>query len=119
MPDQRGDNASTPTVTTWDVLVAVGFREDPSDGLPSFCFDFGNFKLSALQCTNRWFVDIVLLTGVLMGRGTLSEVHGEIRAQEESREAVLAHVAWVLDQAAGGWFQPKIPTAWLDEGRAH
>jgi hypothetical protein len=85
----------------------------------AFYFHFGNFKLAALRCTNLSFVDIVLLTGVLGGRGTLTEVHGEVRAQEESREVVLAHVAWVLDNAAGSTFIPAISAPWLDEGRAH
>lgn len=116
----EGDSAASPgVVSTWDVLVDVGFREDSAAPMRSFCYDFGNFKLSALRCTNPSFVEIVLLTGVMRGRGSLAEVHGEIGVLEASRQVVLAHVAWTLDRAAGGIFRPGVPADWLEEGRTN
>jgi hypothetical protein len=119
MSEDQDRASGAPSVDTWDVLVSLGFHEDQSDWMHSFCYSFGNFKLNALRCTNRWFVDIVLLSGVMTDGRSLADVHGELRLKEESRERVLAHVAWTLDQSAGGTFVPLTPTPWLEEGRAH
>jgi hypothetical protein len=117
---EGGGAVPTVAVNTLSVLVAVGFCPS-TRGMPgTFEYDFGNVTLYALRCTNRWFVEVVLLTGVMRGRNSLSQVQHELRAQEESREAVLAHVAWALDRAADGTqFRPSRPADWLEEGRAH
>lgn len=108
-------------VATWDVLRSLGFQLDAtviSDQNPGLSFDFGNFKLSACSVKNKWFADIVLFTGILPTRRTLTQLDFEIPRFVESKEQCAAYIAWFLDRSAdGGTFQPAKETDWLPLGR--
>ncbi|MBI5771341.1 MAG: hypothetical protein HZA93_26440 [Verrucomicrobia bacterium] len=109
-------------IQTWDLLKGLGFQPDESvfsDIRPGLSFDFGNFKLSASAVLSRRFEEVVLFTGVLATARSLAEVQFEMPRQIESREKCAAWVAWNLDQAAGGGFDPANEVAWLKIGRAN
>src|SRR5688572_11179560 len=92
----------SPCVLTWDLLLALGFGEDHSvmsDPLPGLSYDFGNLKLSASRCSNRWFVPIVLLTGVIATKRSICELRSELPPKVESVEQGMAWVVWALDNA--------------------
>jgi len=106
-------------VSTWDVLVSLGFAPDDSEVGRGYSFDFGNFKLWALPCVNRWFADIVLLTGhAWIGRGTLVDLKDELPAFVESRETALAYLVSSLDRSCQP-FTPLRDVSWIEEGRAN
>lgn len=107
-------------IATWDVLRSLGFEPDPgvmSDEKPGLSYDFGNFKLAASHVLNRSFVPVVLFSGVLRTSRSLAEVRFEMARQVESREQCAAMIAWNLDRAAGGAFEPAPDVPWLNEGR--
>ena len=114
---------SGPAVSTWDLLRALGFAEDPtliSDVLPGLSFDFGNFKLWAISGTNRHFVRVILLSGVMVTERSIREVECEMPPEVESAEQGKAWVAWCLDNnASRRRFEPVVAPAWLAEGRLH
>lgn len=110
------------SVSTWELLRGIGFEDDPevmSDVRPGLSFDFGNLKLSASCVLGRHYQDVVLLTGCLETARRLSEICKEIPRTVSSREEGLAWVVSCLDKAAGGVFEPRKPTTWIAEGRAH
>jgi hypothetical protein len=106
-----------------DVLLDFGFRPDAtvmSLEKPGLSFDFGNFKLSACSAINRWFVDIVLFTGILSTSRTLTQVEFELPRLVESKEQCAALIAWFFDSSVrGSGFQAANEPAWLQEGRTH
>jgi len=106
-------------VRTWDLLLDLGFREDPSEQQHGFSFDFGNFKLWALPCTGRRFVDVVLLTGVMVSKRSISEITAELPATVESAALGKALVAYYLDGAARDAFEFALTPPWLVEGRRY
>jgi len=109
-------------VSTWDLLLALGFTEDQtvmSDPQPGLSFDFGNFKLSASRLVNMRFVPVVLLGGVLVTKQSIGLMENELPLEVESFEQGVAYVAWCLDNAAGGTFEAASAPAWLTEGRRH
>lgn len=109
-------------VSTWDLLRTLGFAEDQtviSDRQPGLSVDFGNLKLSASFGINRRFVHVVLLTGVIVTKRSICEINSELPPNVESIEQGMALVAWCLDNAAGGRFEPAVAPAWLAEGRRH
>jgi hypothetical protein len=107
-------------VSTWEVLLALGFVEDQtviSDRTPGLRFDFGNCKLSAGQCLSRRFVPVVYLSGVIADERSIREVAGELPLQFESAELALAWLVYGLDGGASAGFTPTIAPPWLAEGR--
>lgn len=107
-------------MSTWDVLLALGFVEDQtviSDRTPGLSFDFGNCKLSAGQYLNRWAIPVVYLSGVIADKRSVGEVGGELPLQFESAEQGLACLVFCLDGGASAGFTPAITPAWLAEGR--
>lgn len=114
---------SRPAVSTWDLLRALGFTEDPtlcSDLLPGLSFNFGNFKLSAICGGNRHFVRVILLTGVMLTDESICEVECEIPLEVKSPEQGMAWLAWCLDNHADGRkFEPATAPTWLAKGRLH
>ncbi|MGD0226228.1 MAG: hypothetical protein ABSF71_28175 [Terriglobia bacterium] len=113
---------SGPAVSTWELLRGLGFANDPtlaSDVLPGLSFDFGNFRLRAISGTNRHFVNVVLLSGGMVTERSICEVECEIPPEVESVEQGMAWIAWCLDDAAGGRFEPLAAPQWLKEGRQY
>jgi hypothetical protein len=110
---------TNPSVSTWDVLQDLGFAEDRSEHQRGFSFNFGKFKLWALCCTNRWFVPVVLITGVLFDGNNLSEVTQELPDKAESVEQVMAWMAWLVDKETTHAFKLSSEPGWLAEGRRH
>lgn len=114
--------AESSAASTWELLIALGFRQDDtviSDPPPGLSLDFGNVKLSASRGVNRFLAPVVLLTGVLATKRSIAEVLSEIPLDVESVEQGLAWVVWSLDNAAGGTFEPASAPAWVAEGRRH
>lgn len=113
----------TGIIYTWDVLRDLGFQLDGkviSDGGSGLSFDFGNFKLSASLFINRWFVEIVLFTGILRTQRTLAEVSFEMPREVESRELCAAWIIYYLDRAGEkGVFVPTKEVPWLADGRQY
>jgi hypothetical protein len=62
---------------------------------------------------------VVLLTGAIVTERSICEVECELPPEVESAEQGIAWVAWCLDNAAGGRFEPAAAPAWLAEGRQH
>ena len=118
-PDSYPLHMTNPSVSTWDVLQSLGFAEDRSERHLGFSLNFGRFKLWALRCTNRWFADIVLVTGVLSDGRNLSEVIKELPAKVESAEQAMAWMAWIVDEETKHLFKLSSEPAWLVEGRRH
>jgi hypothetical protein len=107
-------------VSTWAMLRALGFSEDQtviSDLRPGLSFDFGNLKLSAGRMVNHWFVPVIVLSGVMSTNRNISSVEAELPVEVESIEQGMAFVAWSLDNATHGQFQPAITPSWLETGR--
>jgi hypothetical protein len=113
----------SPITLSWDVLKSLGFVEDKtlfSDPPGGLSFDFGNFKLSAIVCVNRWLQPVIRLSGVMSTRLTTTEVESEMPQEVESREQAIAFVTWCLDHHSDDVkFQPGFPISWLQEGRRH
>lgn len=110
------------SVPTWEILKAFGFQPDTavvSDIQPGLSYDFGNFTLSVSAVINLRFAEVIMCSGVLSTRRTLSEVHIEMPRQMESREQCAAWLAWSLDRQAGRLFQPQRKVDWLEIGRAN
>ncbi len=115
-------NKAVGPLPTWEVLKEFGFQPDftvVSDIMPGLSFDFGNFQLSASAVIGRQFQEVVFLTGVMATRRTLAEVAFEMPRRIETPEQCAAWLAWHLDKAAGGRFEPRIPAPWLELGRKH
>jgi hypothetical protein len=106
----------------WAMLRALGFSEDRrviSDLYPGLSFDFGNLKLSAGSMLNGRFVPVVLLSGLISTKRNIASIEAELPLEVESIEQGMAFVAWSLDNAAHGRFEPAITPAWLETGRTH
>jgi hypothetical protein len=107
---------------TWDLLLSLGFVEDPdviSDDPGGLNYDFGNFKLEASHLTNRRFQSVVLLSGILVLDNSIGEVECEMPCAVESREQGIAWITWCLDEHAHGEFIPARPVSWLGIGRQY
>lgn len=92
-------------VATYDVLVSLGFSEDPSvlsEGFPGLSFDFRNLKLCASHLLNLYFQPVVSFTGVMHLTRAMSNVVFEIPQSFATQEECAAFLAWNLDQHAGG-----------------
>ena len=112
--------AGSSPVSTWELLLALGFVEDQtviSDQMPGLSFHFGNFKLSACFCFNRWFVPVASLSGVMATTRSVREITGELPLQFESAEQGIAWLVRCLDGGASASFNPVLTPAWLAEGR--
>jgi hypothetical protein len=111
------------SLQTWDVLKEFGFQPDDSvisEIRPGLGLDFGTFKLSASGLTNRWFKDVVMLTGIHVTSRTLADIEFEMPRQIDSREQCAAWLAWHLDRNLGSDLKPGIQSAaWLELGRAN
>lgn len=109
-------------VASMDVLRSIGFQPQGAVELGGLAFDFGNLTLCAIQCQNRSFIEAVVLSGFYVspnGRRAF-ELQHEMRVEEPSRESVLAHLAWAVDQISRqAPFEPALPAPWLEQGRAN
>ncbi len=117
-PREQSDDS----VPTWSLLQEIGFGPDNgvvSDVRPGLSFDFGNLKLSASCVLSRCFREVVLLTGKLLTDRTGCLICDEMPRVLESRELGLAWLAYCLDKAAGGRFEPANETEWVAQGRLH
>ncbi|HEV8363085.1 MAG TPA: hypothetical protein VGQ52_06180 [Gemmatimonadaceae bacterium] len=110
---------TNPSVSTREVLQALGFAEDQSEQQRGFSFNFGNFKLWALPCTNRWFTPVVLVTGTVFDGSNLREVIQELPDKVESVEQAMAWMAWLVDKATTHPFNLSSEPGWLVQGRLH
>lgn len=113
----------TDSVATWVALRDLDFQPDSKNifgDMPDLSYDFGNFILSASWVMNRWFAEVVLLTGVLRTQRTLAEVSFEMPRSVESRELCAAWIVYHLDQAGShGMFVPAKEVPWLADGRQY
>ncbi|MDP2646515.1 MAG: hypothetical protein Q8P24_16370 [Desulfobacterales bacterium] len=113
----------TDRMAAWNILRDLGFVEDASvlsDTMPGLSFNFGKFKLKASLAMNMSFQKVVLFTGVLASKRSVSEIQFEMPQLMRSREQCAAWIAWNLDQCADDKvFQPVQEVAWLSEGRKH
>lgn len=109
-------------IETFEALKKLGFEPDASDLTLSYdgeplSYDFGNLTLSASRTINRYFVEIISVSGVYATRRTVAEVEIQLPPRVSSIEQCAAFVAWGIDNQISGDFVPSIPTHWLDEGR--
>jgi len=111
---------STGTVSTWEVLLSLGFREDPSAPMRGFSLDLGTFRIVGVAMHESLVRrDRPADRGIYDGR-TLIDFHEELPAKVESREAALAFLASALDRnAPGQQFVPAVAVPWLEEARRH
>lgn len=112
------------SISTLDVLEALGFQEDSSiisDPPGGRSFDFGNLKLSAsFVFSPTSYRDVVLLTGVLSTSRSIAVIDAEMPREVESREQGVAWLTHFLDQHAySGEFVPAVPVFWLAIGREY
>lgn len=100
---------------TLEALKQIGFVQNPNG--EDLLYDFGNLTLSAMNLMNRFFVEVVVVSGVFNDRRTISEVEIQLLINVDSIIQASALIAWGIDKQVSKNFTPEIPTQWLDEGR--
>lgn len=118
MPEE---SATSGRVQTVDVLRKLGFvaAPDPRTALPGeLRKPLGSHTLTALPCIGRRFAPVVLVSGVIGDRRSITEVDFELPQEVESVELGMAWVAWHLDQQLGPGHSSLLEEPWLDLGRA-
>jgi hypothetical protein len=108
--------------STRQLLLTLGFVPDigvHSDELPGLIFNFGNFKLEASWQLNRWFVPIVLLSGLFSTSDILAPLDQQLPLEVESVDQGKAFVAWCLQGSLDEPYETQITPDWLVEGRSH
>lgn len=99
-----------------ELLKKIGFEEvygKITEKEPSYSYDFGNLKLSAIQVTNFYLKPVFSFGGVAYGTNSLAEINFEIPLELDSFEQGIALIAYGI----GKGFQPLKPTPWLVQGR--
>lgn len=111
----------TPTSKTYlnfrtrDVFERLGFEKVwgmMTDQEPSYRFDFGNLRLTAVEVTNLSFQSVFLLSGVVSEKRSLMMIDYQMPLRVESFELGVALIAYALRD-----FRPLKPTPWLEWGR--
>jgi hypothetical protein len=108
-------------VRVWDVLRSIGFELDPStasDPPGALRFDFGSLSLSATHSVNPLLFPIVQFYGVSRTPRSFGEVSFQMPQLVQSREFVIALLAWHLDNHSHGESPSSDPGRWIAEGRA-
>ena len=101
----------TNLISTRVLLQDLGFVPDASvvsDELPGLSFDFGTFKLQASWQMNRWFVPIVLLSGIYSTSRTIAMIEQQLPLEIESVDQGKAFIAWCLHNHIGKPYELKI-----------
>ena len=107
-------------VSTWALLLELGFTVKPACMCPTLSYDFGNLTLDAGEVVTKRFLPVILLTGIYSGVSSFGMIEYEIPRELSSREEGLALLAYCLDSKAGDpIFRPKNATPWLAAGRLH
>jgi hypothetical protein len=99
---------------TCEVFRLLGFEEDQDSIADSaFVYDFGNLRLSAIECIGKFYRPVLLLTGVQSGPRSIHMIEFEMPLMVDCFEQGVALVA----HAVGRDFEPLRPTPWLSDGR--
>ncbi len=100
---------------TREVFTLLGFEEEwePTAACPAYVYDFGNLRLSAIECVNKSYKTVFLLTGVKSGPRSIGMIRSEMSLTVDSFEEGVALIAYIV----GGDFEPARPTPWLSDGR--
>lgn len=107
-------------IETLEALKHLGFAPDASAlsyGGEALSYDFGNLTLSARQTMNRYFAEIISVSGVYATPRTIAEVEIQLPLRVASVQQCAAFIAWGIDKQVSRNFVPLAPTRWLDEGR--
>jgi len=100
-----------PIVSVEAVLKLLGFK--PGGEWPrQLTYDFGNFELRALPCTNQYLRPAVLFSGIYTTTRSIRQVSFEMPDKVESAMQVQAWIAY----GVGDSFTPRLPCAWFEEG---
>lgn len=100
---------------TRDVFERLGFDEEwetIADG-PAYAYDFGNLRLSAIECMGKYFRRVFRLTGLETGPRSIGIIEFDMPCTVESFEQGVALIA----HSVGMDFEPARPTPWLSHGR--
>jgi len=100
---------------TREVFRLLGFEEEreTTAGCPAYVYDFGNLRLSAIECIGKSYDTIFLLTGVKSGPRSIAMIQSEIALVVDSFEQGVALIAFIV----GNDFEPVHSTPWLSDGR--
>ncbi|WP_416193142.1 hypothetical protein [Nitrobacter sp. TKz-YC01] len=100
---------------TRELFKVLGFEEEweTTAHCPAYVYDFGNLRLSAIECIGRFYRSVFLLTGVNSGARSIGMIHFEMPLKVDSFEQGVALIA----HAVGRDFMPACRTTWLSEGR--
>ncbi|WP_137805888.1 hypothetical protein [Pseudomonas sp. G(2018)] len=99
------------------LLESLPFQEDYwtlTDRQPGYFYDFGNFRLEAVQLTNQYFRQVFVFSGVIANTRSLRMINFQLPVEVESFEQGVALIAHGL----GADFVPDVPTSWLTDGRS-
>ena len=91
------------------VLKEIGFRPT-SDSM--FEFDFGNFKLKAIEGVNKYLAEIFYFSGINQTARTLGLIEFDLPTKVESVEQGVAFLSYYL----GRDFEAKIIPSWYHQG---
>ena len=107
-------------LSTWALLLELGFTVKPDCLCPTLSYDFGNLTLDAGEVVTDRFAPVIQLTGVFGGARSFGMIEYQVPRELDSREQGLALLAYCLDHHAGNpTFRPQKPASWLDAGRLH
>lgn len=98
---------------TREVFRLLGFVEGTEFGCPAYVYDFGNLRLSALECVNKYYNTVFHLGGAVSGSRSMRTIESELPLTVDSFEQGVALIAYFV----GKDFEPALPTPWLSDGR--